>query len=90
MSLFTCENDCTHYTHNEDDEFRRVGLIIGAIGKSYKGRERRMTQFNKDSFSTSFESMSIRTQFSNSSNEANVYPLYMMGYDQPPQNYAMG
>ena len=49
-----------------------------------------MTLFNKDSFSTSFESMSIRTQFSNSSNEANVYPLYMMGYDQPPQNYAMG
>ena len=27
--------------------------------------------------------MSIGTQFSDSSNEANVYPSYVMGYDQP-------
>ena len=27
--------------------------------------------------------MSIGTQFSDSSNEANVYPPYMMGYGQP-------
>ena len=49
-----------------------------------------MTPFNKDSFSVSFESMSIRTQFSDSLNKANIYPPYMMGYGQPPQDYAMG
>ena len=49
-----------------------------------------MAPFNEDSFSTNFESMSMGTQFSDSSNEANVYHAYMIRYDQPPQNYAMG
>ncbi|KAL6315637.1 hypothetical protein AAG906_003741 [Vitis piasezkii] len=31
----------------------------------------------------SFEFMSIRTQFSDSSNEANVYPTHVMSYVQP-------
>ena len=42
-----------------------------------------MTQHNDDSFSTSFESMSIDTQYSDSSNDANVFPLYTMSYGQP-------
>ena len=35
-------------------------------------------------------SLSIGTQFSNSSNKANVYLSYMIGYSQPPENYVMG
>ena len=42
-----------------------------------------MTQHNKDSFSASFESMSIGTQHSDSSNDANVSPPYTMSYGQP-------
>ena len=45
-----------------------------------------MTQHNEDSFSTSFESMSIRTQYSDSSNDANVFPPYTMSYGQPSSN----
>ena len=33
-----------------------------------------MTPYNEDSFSASFESMSIGTQFSDSSNESNIFP----------------
>ena len=42
-----------------------------------------MTPYNKDSFSTNFESMSIGTQFSDSSNEGNIYPPYTMSYGLP-------
>ena len=42
-----------------------------------------MTQHNEDSFSTSFESMSIGTQYSDSSNDINVFPPYTMSCDQP-------
>ena len=42
-----------------------------------------MTPYNKDSFSASFESMSIGTQFSDSSNEGNIFPPYTMSYGQP-------
>ena len=42
-----------------------------------------MTQHNEDSFSASFESMSIGTQYSDSSNDANVFPPYTMSYGQP-------
>ena len=56
----------------------------------YIGREWMMTPFNKESFSAHFESMSIKTQFSDSSNEANVYLPYVRGYGQSSQNYVMG
>ena len=56
----------------------------------YIGREWMMTPFNKESFSAHFESMSIETQFSDSSNEANVYLPYVKGYGQSSQNYVMG
>ena len=42
-----------------------------------------MTQHNKDSFSASFESMSIGTQYIDSSNDVNVFPSYAMSYGQP-------
>ena len=42
-----------------------------------------MTQHNEDLFSASFEYMSIGTQYSDSSNDANVFPPYIMSYDQP-------
>ena len=42
-----------------------------------------MAQHNEDSFSASFESMSIGTQYSDSSNDANVFPPYTMSYGQP-------
>ena len=61
-----------------------------AIGKLYKGREQTMTPFNEELFLTSFEFMSIETQFSDSWNETNVYPPYVMGYGQPSQNNVMG
>ena len=83
MSQFTCENDFTHCTHDEDHDSRKASPGIGAIGKLYRGRERTMKSYNEELLSRSFESMSLRTQFSDSSNEANVYPLYVMDYDQP-------
>ena len=73
LSPFTGEDDFTHATQDEDPS-RRVGPGIGAIGKPYRGRQRRMTPYNEDSFSASFESMSIGTQFSDSSNEGNIFP----------------
>ena len=42
-----------------------------------------MTPYNKDSFSASFESMNIGTQFSDSLNEGNIFPPYAMSYSQP-------
>ena len=39
--------------------------------------------FSEQLFLASFESMSIATQFSDSSNKANVYTSYVMGYGQP-------
>ena len=41
-----------------------------------------MTPYNEDLFSASFESMSIGTQFSDSSNEDNIFPPYTMSYGQ--------
>ncbi|KAL6326357.1 hypothetical protein AAG906_007862 [Vitis piasezkii] len=72
VSQFTCENTFTH-----------SGPGIGAIGKPYRGRERMMEPYNEELLSGSFESMSIGTQFSDSSNEANVYPPHVMSYGQP-------
>ena len=83
MSQFTCENDFTHCTHDEDHDSRKAGPGIGAIGKLYRGRERTMKSYNEELLSRSFESMSLRTQFSDPSNEANVYPPHMMSYGQP-------
>ena len=45
-----------------------------------------MAQHNEDSFSAIFESMSIGTQYSDSSNDANVFPPYTMSYGQPSSN----
>ena len=42
-----------------------------------------MEPYNEELLSRSFKSMSIGTQFSDSSNEANVYPPHVMSYDQP-------
>ena len=39
--------------------------------------------YNEELLSGSFESMSIRIQFSDFSNEANVYPPHVMSYGQP-------
>ncbi|KAL6338646.1 hypothetical protein AAG906_021463 [Vitis piasezkii] len=39
MSPFTYEDDFTHCTQDEDHGSRRAGPSIGAIGKSYRGRE---------------------------------------------------
>ena len=83
MSQFTCENNFTHCIKDEDHGSRKAGPNIGAIRKPYKGREWTMTPYKEDLLSGSFESMSIGTQFSDSSNEANVYPSYVMGYGQP-------
>ncbi|KAL6312341.1 hypothetical protein AAG906_007990 [Vitis piasezkii] len=83
ISQFTCENDFTHCTQDEDHGSRRAGPSIGAIGRPYRGRERMMEPYNEELLSGSFESMSIGTQFSDSSNEANVYPPHVMSYGQP-------
>ncbi|RVX06633.1 hypothetical protein CK203_029523 [Vitis vinifera] len=83
INQFTCENDFTHCTQDEDHGSRRAGPSIGAIGRPYRGRERMMEPYNEELLSGSFESMSIGTQFSDSSNEANVYPPHVMSYGQP-------
>ncbi|RVW97523.1 hypothetical protein CK203_058479 [Vitis vinifera] len=80
---FTCEDDFTHCTQDEDHGSRRAGPGVGAIGKPYRGRQRRMMPYNEDSLLASFESMSVETQFSDSSNEANIYAPYAMSYGQP-------
>ena len=51
-----------------------------------RGRQRRMTQRNEDSFSASFESMSIGTIYNDSSNDDNIFPPYTMSYGQPSSN----
>ena len=45
-----------------------------------------MIQHNADSFLASFESMSIDTQYSDSSNDANIFPPHTMSYGQPSSN----
>ena len=80
LSPFTGEDDFTHATQDEDHGFRRAGPGIGVIGKPYRSRQRRTTQHNEDSFSASFESMSISTQYNDSSNDANIFPPYTMSY----------
>ena len=42
-----------------------------------------MEPYNEELLSGSFESMSIGTQFSDSSNEANIYLPHVMSYGQP-------
>ena len=76
----------SHCTQDEDHDSRRVGLSVGAIGKPYRGRQWRMTPFSEDSLLANFESMSIETQFNDSSNEANIYSLYAMSCGQLPPN----
>ena len=83
MSPFTGEDDFTHATQDEDHGSRRAGPGIGAVGKPYRDQRRRMTQHNEDSSSASFESMSIGTQYSDSPNDANIFPPYTMSYGQP-------
>ena len=75
LSPFIGEDDFTHATQDEDHGSSRAGPGIGAIGKPYRGRQRRMTYHNEDSMSASFESMSIGTQYSDSSNEGNIFLL---------------
>ena len=43
FSPFTGEDDFTHATQDEDHGSRRAGPGIGAVGKPYRGRQRRMT-----------------------------------------------
>ena len=83
LSPFTSEDDFIHATQDEDHGSRRADPGIGAIGKPYRGRQRRMTLYNEDSFSASFESLSIRSQFSDSLNDGNIFPPYTMSYGQP-------
>ena len=45
-----------------------------------------MTPYNEDSLSANFKLMSIETQFSDSSNEANIYAPFVMSYGQPLPN----
>ena len=86
MSPFIGEDDFTHATQDEDHGSRRAGSCIGAIGNSYRGQQRRMTHHNEDSLSASFESMSIGTQYSDSSNDGNIFPPNTMTYGQPSSN----
>ena len=45
-----------------------------------------MTHHNEDSLSASFESMSISTQYSDSSNDDIIFPPNTMSYGQPSSN----
>ena len=45
-----------------------------------------MAHHNKDSLSASFESMSIGTQYSDSSNDGNIVPPNIMSYGRPSLN----
>ncbi|RVW69882.1 hypothetical protein CK203_060700 [Vitis vinifera] len=82
-ALVTMVQEVELMMEDEDHGSRRANLGIGAIRKPYRGRERMMKPYNEELLSGSFESMSIGTQFSDSSNEANVYPPHVMSYGQP-------
>ena len=86
LSPFTSEDDFTHATQDEDHGSRRASPGIGAIGNPYRGRRQRMAHHNEDSLSISFESMSIGTQYSDSSNDGNIFPPNTMSYGQPSSN----
>ena len=86
LSPFTGEDDFTHVTQDEDHGSKRASPGIGAIGKPYRGRQRRMAHHNEDSLSASFESMSIGTQYSDSSNDDNTFPPNTISYGQPSSN----
>ena len=88
MSSFTSEDEFTHATQDEDHGSRRAGPGIGAIGKPYRGRQLRMTHHNEDSLSTSFESISIGTQYTDSSNDDNIFSSNTMSYGQPSSNFS--
>ena len=45
-----------------------------------------MAHHNEDSLSAIFESMSIGTQYSDSSNDGNIFPPHTMTYGQPSSN----
>ena len=45
-----------------------------------------MKKHNEDSFLASFESMSIGTQYSDSSNNISVFTSYTMSYGKPSSN----
>ena len=45
-----------------------------------------MEYHDEDSFSASFESMSIGPQYSDSSNDGNIFPPITMSYGQPSSN----
>ena len=45
-----------------------------------------MTHHNEDSSLASFESMSIGTQYNDSSNDNNIFPSNTMSYGQPSSN----
>ena len=45
-----------------------------------------MTYHNEDSLSASFESISIGTQYHDSSNDDNIFPPNTMSYGQPSSN----
>lgn len=53
MSLFTYEDDFTYYTQDKDHGSKRVDPSVGAIVKSYRRRQGKMTPYNEDSFSAS-------------------------------------
>ena len=86
LSPFTGEDDFTHATQDENHESRRASLGNGAIRKPYRGRKRRMTHQNEDSLLANFKSMSIGTQYSDSSNDSNIFPPNTMSYGQPSSN----
>ena len=86
LSPFISEDDFTHATQDEDHGFKRADTGVGAIRKPYRGRQQRMTQHNEDSFSASFESTSIGTQYSDSSNDVNIFPPNTMRNGQPSLN----
>ena len=86
MIPFTGEDDFTHVTQDEDHGSKRAGPSIRVIGKPYRGRQRRMAHHNEGSLSASFESMSIGTQYSDSSNDGNIFPPNTMSYGQPSSN----
>ncbi|RVW71858.1 hypothetical protein CK203_061141 [Vitis vinifera] len=83
LLLVTMVQEVELMMEDEDHGSRRAGPGIGAIGRPYRGRERMMEPYNEELLSRIFESMSIGTQFSDSSNEANVYPPHVMSYGQP-------
>ena len=83
MSPFTGEEQFIHATQDENHGSRDVGVGIGAIEKTFKGRrcgqQTRMSQYDGEFLATTFSSSSMNTEYNSYSDSQNG-PIFNTPY----------